>query len=286
MSIIDRIKKRLSYTEVAELKYTEGLREAYNGTSISGGSLVGKNVVVTGGGSGIGLAIARRYLSEKCRVTITGRNEAKLVSAIASLNDAGYREVDYVVMDQLEACQVKGVISSMNSEMIDIWVNCAGVFTNQDQKRSFRGINEDTYISVINTNFKSVALICNFLAEAWVKNNKEGQIINISSICGVFPAYGHTVYGISKKSVIALTRQLSRKYEENNINFSCIAPGSVATALAHKKISDNISTQSNILTRHISLPEEIAALVVFLSTPVGKLIRNIPLRACAGEEFV
>lgn len=282
---IDRIKKKLSYTAVAELKYSEGLIESYNGNSIAGGSLRGKKVVVTGGGSGIGLAIARRYLSEGCSVTITGRNEAKLINAIASLSRIAKGNIDYVIMDQLNACQIKDVFSSIDLGMIDIWVNCAGVLTQYDAQRRFREIDEGSYFSVTNTNFKSVALICDILAEAWTKTNKEGQIINISSICGIFPTYGHTVYGISKKSVISLTKQMSRKYE--NISFSCIALGSVATAFVNKKIPDNISTnRSNILTRHISMPEEIAALVCFISTPVGKLIKNIPLRACAGEEFV
>lgn len=274
MNIFKKIRKKLTYTEVSPLLYTTGLQEAYSGKSVAGGSLRGKHVVVTGGSGGIGLAIAKRYLDEGCDVTITGRSKEKLKSSLERLETAMQGKAGYVVMDQLNPTSINDALGNiLEKEEIDIWVNCAGVFTDSDKTRRFRSVDKQTYTNVMNTNLKSVKLICESLAEHWLSTQKKGQIINIDSICGLYPSYGQTPYGLSKIQVASLTRQLSVQYK-GKVFFTCVSPGSVATAMGNKKTGDNISSKSTMLTRHIAMPEEIAAVVAFLSCPTGRMVNN------------
>ena len=274
MNIFKKIRKKLTYTEVSPLPYTPGLQEAYSGTSVTGGCLRGKHVVVTGGTGGIGFAIAKRYLDEGCYVTIAGRSKEKLESSLKQLDPSELGKVDHVIMDQLNPSSINKVLKNLFDEKdVDIWVNCADICTDTDKSRRFRGVDKQTYSSVMDTNLKSVKLICELLAERWLSIKKKGQIINIASICGIFPSFGQTSYGISKVQVASLTQQLSVKFR-GKVVFTCVSPGSVATIMANKKIGDNLSRKGTMLTRHVALPEEIAAVVAFLSSPAGRIVNN------------
>lgn len=270
MNIFKKIRKKLTYTEVTPLCYTEDLQEAYSGVSVAGGSLRGKHVVVTGGTGGIGFAIAKRFLDEGCDVTITGRSKEKLESSSKRLENGDCKgKVGYAVMDQMNSTGINNALGDILKNEIDIWVNCAGIFTDVDKSRRFRGVDKQTYTDVMDTNLKSVKLICELLAEHWLSTQKKGQVINIASICGLYPSYGQTPYGLSKIQVASLTRQLSIQYK-GKVIFTCVSPGSVSTVMANKKTGDNISSKGTMLTRHIAMPEEIAAVVAFLSCPIGE----------------
>lgn len=290
MKIFKKIRNKLTYTEVSPLFYTIDLKEAYSGRSVAGGYLKGKNVVVTGGTGGIGFAIAKRYFDEGCNVTITGRNKERLESSLKQLDPNEIGKVDYVIMDQLNPSSINKVLKNLfDKKDIDIWVNCAGIYTDTDKPRRFRSVGKQTYTNVIDTNFKSVKIICELLAEHWISVQKKGQVINIASICGLFSSFGQTPYGISKTQIISLTQQFSLQYK-GKVTFTCVSPGSVATSMGNKKMGDNISNKGTILTRHIALPEEIAAIVAFLSSPAGIKINNFTschqpttIKASAGE---
>lgn len=287
MNIIRMLKSRLTYREVAPLAYSEGLRAAYSGLSISGGSLKGKNVVVTGASSGIGLAISRRYLQEGCKVIITGRNEEKLRKAAFSLK-GHWEGVAYHVMDNLDAGQLaEAVPAILKDRDVDIWVNCAGIFTKSDSSRRFREVDNGTYQKVLDTNFKSTYIICETVANYFENLHRKGLIINIASICGLFPSYGYTPYGISKSAVIAMTRELAEKHK-GTVDFQCVSPGSVATVMSNKKIGDDISNPGTMVTHHTAMPEEVASLVVFLSSDAGRLCDNLRNRGgivCSASEI-
>lgn len=107
MSILSKIKSLFTYVDIKPLIYDEHLRQAYSSTSVTGGTMIGKNVVVTGATSGIGYATAQRFLSEGCNVILTGRNENKLKDAVGSLTYDNSSQVSYIVMDQLNPSSVK-----------------------------------------------------------------------------------------------------------------------------------------------------------------------------------
>jgi NAD(P)-dependent dehydrogenase (short-subunit alcohol dehydrogenase family) len=101
--MINKIRRKLQYEKLVPLMYNEELQEAYMGTSVTGGELRGKLVLITGGTGGIGIAMALRFLAEECSVIICGRNTEKLENAVEYLRTkvAGAK-VEYLQMDQLD----------------------------------------------------------------------------------------------------------------------------------------------------------------------------------------
>lgn len=284
MNFFKKMKSKFSTTVCTPLSYNINLKKAYSGTSVVGGTLKGKTVLVTGGASGIGLAIAQRYLLEGCNVIISGRNEAKLQAAVSELKKNETQSLLYEIVDNLDAKSLeKNIPGIIERHSVEIWVNCAGVFTDVDRAKRFRSVPSDVFENVFNTNLKSTYLISCLVAESMVKSSIKGQIINIASICGLSSCYGITPYGLSKTGVIALTRELKEKYR-NKVVFNCVAPGSVATSMGHKKINDNIAALGTKATRHIAMPEEIAGVVAFISGPIGKYLKDTVV-ASAAEKF-
>ena len=284
MNFFKKMMSKFSTTVCTPLSYNINLKKAYSGTSVVGGTLNGKTVLVTGGASGIGLAIAQRYLLEGCNVIISGRNEAKLQAAVSELKKNETQSLLYEIVDNLDAKSLeKNIPGIIERHSVEIWVNCAGVFTDVDRAKRFRSVPSDVFENVFNTNLKSTYLISCLVADSMVKCSIKGQIINIASICGLSPCYGITPYGLSKTGVIALTRELKEKYR-NKVVFNCVAPGSVETSMGHKKINDNISALGTKATRHIAMPEEIASVVAFISGPIGKYLKDTVV-ASAAEKF-
>lgn len=282
MSVLSKIKSLFTYVDIKPLIYDEHLRQAYSSTSVTGGTMIGKNVVVTGATSGIGYATAQRFLSEGCNVILTGRNENKLKDAVGSLTYDNSSQVSYIVMDQLNPSSVKnGVEQAFTISPIDLWVNCAGILKKTDRSRKFRGITADTFFEVVNTNLKSTVLASRLVADKMLEKNICGQVVNVASICGYSNHFGHTPYGISKSAVIEYTKLLAREYE-GKVLFVGIAPGSVATRMGDKGFGKNISGCSSV-TKRIAIPEEIASVICFLSSTVGRHLNGKTVIASAME---
>ncbi len=282
MSIIKKIKNKLYYTENVPLIYNEALRSAYSTTSVTGGALRDKTAVVTGATSGIGYATAQRLLSEGCNVIIAGRNEEKLKESISTLKTKEKVKIDYLVLDSLDEktfrSRVEKVFENYN---VDIWINCAGILKKSDRERIFRGVDSKTYFDVVNTNLKSYMLLIPLVADKMVGRGVEGIIITVSSICGYSNHFGYTPYGISKSGVIEFTKGIAENYL-GKICILSIAPGSVATRMGITSFGKNISGTSSF-THHVALPEEIASVIAFLTTPFGHKLSGQTILASAGE---
>lgn len=282
MVIVGKIRKALSYKEIRPVIYSEELLLAYSGTSVVGGTLKMKTAVVTGGASGIGFSTAQRFLNEGCNVIITGRNKDKLEESISKLNHKPDLTLSYVVIDQLDTNGIKkGIRDVFAAASIDIWVNCAGIFKETDRDRIFRGVKAETYYEVVNTNLKSTVLMTRMVADEMIARNISGQIINIASICGLTNHFGYTPYGISKAGVIEYTRFLAGKYD-GRVIIEAVAPGSVATRMGTTGLGKNVAG-TNSVTKHVALPEEIAAVIAFLTSPIGKYLNGQTILASAME---
>ena len=282
MGLISKIRKKFSYTVVRPLLYDESLRSIYSTVSVCGGVLRGKTAVVTGATSGIGFATAQRFLSEGCNVIIAGRNEDKLKESLLLLQAAEDVFKEYRILDALCEDSINEMVKDVFiKHRIDIWVNCAGIFTKTDRTRRFRGISAETYFEVVNTNLKSNMLLIPLVADAMCSQGGDGSIISVSSICGLTNHFGYTPYGISKNGVIEFTKQIAEVYKDK-ISILTVAPGSVATRMGDTGFGKNIAG-SNSFTRHVAIPEETASVIAFLSTPIGKHLSGQTILASAGE---
>lgn len=241
------------YVNIAQVNHNEILKD--------------KKVLITGGSSGIGYAIAKKFVSEGAKVVITGRDIDKLRVAADSMNS---NKVFCLEWDVSDVSIVKQKVAQTQELLggIDIVVNNAGVYVGSD----FLNIDEKSWNYVLNTNIKGLFFICQAVSKYYIKTNanKISKIINIASITGLVGDCGP--YGISKWGVVGLTKGLARDLTSKNIIVNAIAPG-VTPSNINKEInvSDNAFLNSS-KNQRVALPEEIAELALFLASDASNNI--------------
>jgi 3-oxoacyl-[acyl-carrier protein] reductase len=186
--------------------------------------------IVTGGSSGIGLAVARAALSEGMRVTIAARNKEKLSRALAELKKEAKGNdrvlavpADVAVSSQIEAI-VRETVSKWNR--VDLLVNNAGV----GQWGSIEETSETDWDRIQNINLKG-AFLCTKAVLPIMKRQASGYIVNISSLAGKEGMGGMSAYSASKFGLIGLTESLLAEAVEHRIRATAICPGFVATPM-------------------------------------------------------
>lgn len=268
-----------------KLTYTEQLKDSYSVGSVVGGELLGQSVLITGASGGIGLAMARRFLVEGCKVILSGRTETKLQQASSYLRQKGFSNVEYVVIDQLNDTELWTKSQNVFEKYdINILINNAGILKKTDRDGRFRCIKDEDYLPGMDTNLKSSLVLSNSFAEYCKRERIVGHILNTSSVCGLFDSMGMTPYGISKAGVIELTKQVAFACKDI-VTCNSIAPGSVATIMGDLHTGSNIESFSTS-NHHVTMPEEIASLAALLCTKSMVLALNgQTIKACACEKF-
>ena len=281
--MLQKIRKKLEKNTIKPLIYSEGLRDAYLGISVTGGTLQGKSVLITGATGGIGVALALRFSYEGCNVILAGRSNIKLKDTLTYINKKkADATIEVQSLNLMDFNSIDESIKRLKSRdnFIDILINNAGVYTDVDKKRIFRSVSKEQFENVWKTNYTGTIYLTKLVAEEFNRRDINGTIIQISSICTRFRNYQYTPYGMSKTAMMQYSRDLKAK--NRKLNIQIIEPGSVATGMGNLKIGDNIGRGNNIL-RHPALPEEIAALAAFLSSPTGRYINNQSVVASACE---
>lgn len=222
--------------------------------------LQGRNVVVTGGASGIGQATAARFLEEGCKVCVFDRSaEAcarveKELPALAAVIDADVSQLDQVQAGLARAIDVMGGV--------DILINNAGISIRHD----FLDITPAEWDRVVDTNLKGVFYVAQTAAKHMMERGA-GVILNTASTAGTtgYPHYAD--YSASKGGVIALTLAMALELAPT-VRVNAISPGYVLTPMQRAEYSDEMLAAVNRkipLGRHAK-PEEIAALFAFLAS--------------------
>ena len=185
-------------------------------------SLSDKVALVTGGGSGIGKAIAKALLAEGCKVIINGRNEEKLEQAKTELGS----NVESMVCDVTDEGQVENTFSSIisNYDRCDILINNAGMAA----KAKDHEMKYETWKKVINVNLNGAFLCAREAMKIMIKQ-KSGRIINIGSISGQMSRPENAAYTASKFGLEGLTRALALEGRDHGIAVSILHPGNVGT---------------------------------------------------------
>ena len=220
-----------------------------------GDVLRGKTVVVTGGSSGIGFAIAKKCVSEGAKVVITGRNVEALNRASTQIGALPLAwDVSRVDLAPTKLSEAKNLLGAE----IDIVFNNAGVYSQAE----FLDVSEAIWDTIHDTNSKGLFFLCQAIARRWMGSGRKGKIINIASNRGILG--DTTPYGMSKWGVICLTRGLGKALLPKGIIVNGIAPGIVATGINGIDPAEN-AFLPNPPSNRVGLPEEIAELAVFLA---------------------
>ena len=209
-------------------------------------------VLVTGGGRGIGRAIALAFANEGADVFITSRTEKELIAVAEEINKLDVRG-GYYVCDISDSRQVEKMVFEATNFLgkIDILVNNAGIFLMSEAKDT--SINE--WEMVINVNLNGMFYCTHFVLPGMI-NRHYGTIINISSMAGKKPYLKQSAYVASKFGIVGFSKTLAAELKPYNIKVHVICPGGVDTTLVR---------QHNFPPGSTIKPEEIADIAIFLA---------------------
>ena len=267
MNVKSKIKSILSYL-------LHGEPDVYmaNIATLSTNELL-KNrcAIVTGGTSGIGLAITQAFLKAGATVIITGRNQERLDEVVSSINMPN--RLFALVIDNTNVCSIEkgfkeaqSIVEKNKIGVIDILVNNAGV-----NGGHLPNAKEEDYDKVMNTNLKGVFFFSQIVGKYMVEKKVRGNILNVASSSSLRPAV--SAYTISKWGIRGLTMGLARSLSKYGITVNGVAPGQTLTPMMMK----DIDATKNLIKPEIPLgrwimPEEIANGALFLVSDMGRSV--------------
>jgi ketoreductase len=246
--------------------------------------------LVTGGGTGIGLAIAHAFLAEGAQVVIASRNPAHLEEA-ARTACGGRRELATMRLDVTDASSVQDTVESIARRFgrLDILVNNAGIsgrtpMTEEDNSR---------WLGILATNLTG-AYFCSKHALRFMKTGEHGRIINMSSVLGRFGVPGYAAYCSAKHGILGFTKALALEVASRGITVNAICPTWVDTPMAEQGIEETAAvlgiTSEEFRRRAIQAvpigrmlePSEVAHLAVYLASPKAAGITGQAINICGG----
>lgn len=248
-----------------------------------------KTVVVTGGGRGIGRAIALAFAEPGAHIVITSRTAAQLEKTADDIRAKG-AAATVLAMDVTDEASVAQGFGSLHGVVrrVSILVNNAGVGGGE----LVQGSDVARWKKTIDTNLTGMYLVTRQILPLMAD---DGRIVNLSSVLGRFGARGYTAYCASKHGVIGFTRALALETLKRKITVNAVAPGWVDTDMAelgmsqgatHARVSfDAFKAQmiSAVPIKRIIEPAEVAALVKFLCSPEAGAITGQTYNICGGQ---
>ena len=224
-----------------------------------------KNVLVTGGSSGIGFAIAKAFLAEGANVILCARNGERLNEAKDKLIPPKNQKCLMLEIDISDINNIPAKLIEADDKLngIDIFVNAAGV-SDYDGDKMY---TEKMYDYICDINQKGLFYMNKFEGDYLVEHGIRGKIINITSKAG--ERIGFDPYTLSKWGANSITRGNAKRLAPYHINVNGIAPGQVPTNItkelqSHKECS-NVYTE-NHSTKRFTMPEEVAETALFLAS--------------------
>ena len=243
--------------------------------------LKNRNIIITGGGKGIGFAIAKKCISEGANVVITGRTEKTLKEATEELG----KSCKYVVFDISKVEEMKKFLSMCEDKFtgkIDSLISNAGISLHEN---IYKNVTIEGFDKQFNTNLRASYFLAKEYLEYLERNKSEnGNLIFISSETGN-QCYD-IPYGLTKAALNSLTRALSRRVYKNNIRVNAIAPGVTISDMVKEYVDINSENMyRKCASDRVFLPEEIAEVACFLLSDASKCISGEIIHCNAGNHL-
>lgn len=239
--------------------------------------------LVTGAGSGIGAATAKRIARAGHRVVTTDINTAGLESHRAELVALGAPEVMPTELDVASEDQWSSVLADVAERYgrLDGLVNNAGVVADS----SLAKMHSDQWDRVIDIHLKGSWLGCR-AARSLLVDTPGAAIVNISSV-GRHGSFGQTNYSAAKAGIVGLTKATAIELGRKDVRSNAVAPGAVATQML-AGVPDTVLAQwqEHTLLGRVAQPEEIAEAVWFLLSPAASFITGHVLEVTGGESHI
>jgi NADP-dependent 3-hydroxy acid dehydrogenase YdfG len=244
-------------------------------------NIVGKVVVITGASSGLGEATARHLAAEGASVVLGARRTDRIQSLAAELTGKGSKALA-LATDVTHPDQVKRLVDAAVEKFgrIDVMLNNAGLMPLAPLER----LNIDDWNRAIDVNIKGV-LYGIAAALPYMKQQKSGHIINVSSVAGHKVRPGNAVYAATKHAVRALSEGLRMEVKPYNIRITVISPGAVATELVNSITQPDVAENTRKFVAEIAIPaDSFARMVAFaISQPEDVDVNEILFRPTRQE---
>ncbi|MCR5005061.1 MAG: SDR family oxidoreductase [Clostridiales bacterium] len=241
--------------------------------------LTGKNAVVTGGGTGLGLGIAGALIDAGARVLIAGRREEVLRKACQELGD----QACYQVLDLRDAEALEDFVEACHMQLgqVDILVNNAGM---QNNRRAMDFTYQD-FTSMFDTNLIGPFLLTQLFAEEMLVRGK-GSIIFISSAASHIGITNTAAYAASKGGISAMVRTLASEWSPKGVRVNAIAPGWIETDLVKESLrrvpERRAMVEHRCMIPRLGTPRDIGLAAAFLASDAAAYITAAEIKVDGG----
>ncbi|OON68938.1 3-oxoacyl-ACP reductase [Hymenobacter sp. CRA2] len=242
----------------------------------------GRLALVTGGGSGIGLEIARCMAQAGATVVITGRREEVLKEAKRELGE----RVEYLVNDICDLTSLDGLVEHIEATYgpVDVLVNNAGI----NLKKPALQVTDEEFSRIIHTNLNAVFALTRACAQRMVAR-RSGVILMISSMAAYYGIDRVVAYAASKSAVEGMVKVLASEFSGDNVRVNAIAPGFIETEMSRTAMNSDPDRKSRALRRtpmgSFGQPEDIGRAAVFLASDAARYITGASLPVDGGNSI-
>lgn len=216
--------------------------------------LKGKKIIITGGGRGLGFAMAKKFTEEGADVLISGRNESILKEA------ANHIGCKYMVLNVQDTTTFNTFIDNANDMLggVNCLVNNAGISLHEP---TFYDVTPESFDSQIATNLRGGFFLTQSFTKLLIRENRKGSVLFISSETG--ETADIRPYGFTKAAVNSMVQGLASLFISKGIRVNAVAPGITASDMTGFNVNDNLFINDRASER-IYLPEEVAETACFL----------------------
>jgi len=241
--------------------------------------LANKNIILTGATGGIGSEILNKLIKCNANVIATGTNEEKLNKLKKNFPNIIIKKFDISNHSLIES-----FIDECNKDFnnkIDVLINNAGITKDNLSIR----MKDDEWNKVIEINLTSTFLMSKNTIKKMLKN-KNGKIINITSVVAHTGNLGQSNYAASKAGIVGMSKSLAIEYGKKNIKINCISPGFIKSDMTDKINEDYIQKlREKISLDKFGIPEDVANAVIFLSSSMSDYITGETIHVNGGMYF-
>jgi NAD(P)-dependent dehydrogenase (short-subunit alcohol dehydrogenase family) len=252
--------------------------------------LQGRVALVTGGGRGIGRAIALALAHEGVRVAVTARTAAELREVVQAIADGEGRALA-VTADLADRNEVARVVREVVGALgrVEILVNNAGIGSSANP-RPLVSFDDAFWDLSLALNLTAPYLLCKAVLPAMIEH-RWGRIINVASINGKIGSLHGAAYAASKHGLLGLTRTLALEVARDGITVNAVCPGPVHTVMNDRRLEYD-SARLNVPFQHLEQsltpigrrlePDEVAPLALFLASEQANMVTGQAWNVCGG----
>lgn len=241
-----------------------------------------KVAIVTGGGSGIGLAIAEKFVRTNILTIIVGRDEQKLKTTKEKLGDLCVP----MVCDLSNLTAIPKLVQEIIQQygQIDVLVNNAGI----NMKKEFTEVTDEDFQRILMTNVTAVFALSREVVKCMLQKG-QGSIINISSMASQYGIPKVIAYTASKAAIEGMTKAMAVELSPKGIRVNCIAPGFIATDMSAKALNNDPERKQKVISRtpmgFLGDPADVANAALYLANGDARYVTGVVLPVDGGNSI-